>query len=171
MIPNILTTVRLFLIPLFAYFVLGQQNLAAAGIVFLCSGITDVVDGYIARRFQMITEIGKVYDPLVDKLMQITALICLSIAEIIPSWAIWIIIAKEGIMIIAGSIMYCKHIVMQSNWYGKTATVIFYAVIFIMIFGTGRLPQAAQTVLMIIIILAALASAFGYLVQLIRRRK
>ncbi len=170
MIPNILTTVRLFLIPLFAYFVLGQHNLLAAGLVFLCSGITDVVDGFVARRFHMITDIGKVYDPLVDKLMQITALICLSIEEIIPFWAIWIIIAKEGAMIIAGSIMYFKHIVMQSNWYGKAATVIFYAIIFVMIIFTGSMPLPVQTVLMVIMILAALASAFGYLTQLIKRR-
>lgn len=171
MIPNILTTVRLFLIPLFAYFVLGRHNLPAAGIVFLCSGLTDIIDGVIARRFHMVTEIGKVYDPLVDKLMQITALICLSLEKIIPFWAIWIIIAKEGAMIIAGSIMYIKHIVMQSNWYGKAATVVFYAVIFIMIIFNGQMSLSAQTILMVIIILAALASAFGYLTQLIKQKK
>lgn len=171
MIPNILTTVRLALIPLFAYFVLGQHNLYAAGLVFLCSGITDIVDGFIARRFHMVTEIGKVYDPLVDKLMQITALICLSLEEIIPFWAIWIIIAKEGTMIVAGSIMYLKHIVMQSNWYGKAATVVFYAIIFIMIIFAPSIPIQGQTALMVIMILAALASAFGYLTQLIRKKQ
>ncbi len=171
MIPNVLTTARLFLIPLFAYFVLGTHNLPAAGIVFLCSGITDVIDGFIARKFHMVTEIGKVYDPLVDKLMQITALICLSLEKLIPFWAIWIIIAKEGTMIIAGSIMYLKHIVIQSSWYGKAATVIFYAIIFIIIIFTGKLPLPAQTGLMIVMILAALASAFGYLTQLIKRKQ
>ena len=58
MIPNILTTARLILVPIFAYLVLGVENLPGAAMIFLLSGITDVVDGFIARKFNMITNFG-----------------------------------------------------------------------------------------------------------------
>ena len=99
-IPNILTTARLVLVPIFAYLVLGAQNLTAAAIVLILSGITDIVDGYIARRFHMVSNFGKVYDPFVDKLMQITAVVCLALAEIIPAWVIAVVLSKEIAMIV-----------------------------------------------------------------------
>ena len=86
MIPNILTTARLILVPIFAYLVLGVENLPGAAMIFLLSGITDVVDGFIARKFNMITNFGKVYDPFVDKLMQITVLASLLCVGRVPLW-------------------------------------------------------------------------------------
>ena len=83
------------------------------------SGVTDVVDGYIARHYNMITNFGKVYDPFVDKLMQITAIVCLALAQIIPFWIIAIVICKEAAMIIIGGILYLKKIVVHSNWYAQ----------------------------------------------------
>ena len=84
MIPNIITTFRLFLVPLFAYLVVIADNIWGACAVFVISGISDVVDGYIARHFNMITDIGKIYDPLVDKLMHITVLCSLAACRYIP---------------------------------------------------------------------------------------
>ena len=117
MIPNILTTLRLFMVPLFAYTLVGLERPIAALFIFLLAGVTDVVDGIIARKFNMITKIGKVYDPLADKLMQITAVICLSYVEIIPSWVIWFILFKEGTMILGGIFLYCNNVVIQSDWF------------------------------------------------------
>ena len=142
MIPNVLTTVRLIIIPFFAYFVLFQKNLWLALVLFLFSGVTDVVDGFIARKFNMITDIGKVYDPLVDKLMQITVVVCLAIIDVIPLWVIYFVIAKEVTMIVIGCVLYVKKIVVHSNWYGKAATVFFYTVIVLMIAN----PEMSETV-------------------------
>ena len=115
MIPNILTTFRLIIIPFFAYSILSEQNIWISVSLFLLSGFTDVVDGWIARRFNMITDIGRVYDPLVDKLMQITAVVCLSVIGAIPLWVICIVLLKELTMITVGSILYLKKVVVQST--------------------------------------------------------
>ena len=165
MIPNILTTVRLVIIPFFAYFLLEDESFWLAAALFLLSGITDVVDGWIARHFNMITDVGSVYDPLVDKLMQITAVVCLAVKEVIPVWIICIIAAKEITMIVVGIVLYIKKIVVHSNWYGKIATVLFYAVILALIIFPQINYFIKMTILGILVFVMLLA-ATGYLVKI-----
>ncbi len=167
MIPNILTTVRLFLVPVFAYLLLKVQNLPAAAVVLILSGATDVVDGYIARRFHMVSDFGKVYDPFVDKLMQITSVICLALAGIIPFGVILIVILKELTMIVIGGILYLKKIVVHSHWYGKATTVIFYTIIFILII-CQNISHAWVVGLLVVLVGTMLASAVAYLVDIIK---
>ena len=167
MIPNILTTVRLFLVPIFAYLLLKVQNLPAAAVVLILSGATDVVDGYIARKFHMVSDFGKVYDPFVDKLMQITAVICLALAGIIPFGVILIVILKELTMIVIGGILYLKKIVVHSHWYGKATTVIFYTIIFILIIWQN-ISHAWVVGLLLVLVGTMLASAVAYLVDIIK---
>ncbi|MBE7023837.1 MAG: CDP-alcohol phosphatidyltransferase family protein [Ruminococcaceae bacterium] len=162
MLPNILTTVRLIIIPLFAYSVLCGDNLVLSAVLFLFSGITDIVDGWIARRFNMITDVGKVYDPLVDKLMQITAVICLAVIDVIPVWVILVVIVKELTMIVMGCILYAKKMVVHSNWYGKAATVFFYAVIVILI-SFPEIGETAKNTLLGVLIGVLILAAIGYL--------
>ena len=167
MIPNILTTVRLFLVPLFAYLMLGTQNIYAAAIVLVLSGLTDIVDGYIARHYNMISDFGKVYDPFVDKLMQITAVVCLVLREIIPVWLLLLVVIKEVTMIISGAVLYFRKIVVSSNWYGKAATVVFYAAILAMIIWK-QIPDIWATVICVIIIVAMLGAGIGYFIDIIK---
>ncbi len=167
MIPNYLTTARLILVPVFAYLVLGAENLPAAALVFIISGITDIIDGYIAKKYNMVTDFGKVYDPFVDKLMQITAIVCLAIAKLVPMWIIAVVICKEIAMIIIGGLLYLKKIVVYSHWYGKTATVIFYAVIILMILWQD-MPKAWNTALLITVIISMLIAAVGYLIDTVK---
>lgn len=166
MIPNVLTTARLALVPAFAYFVLGARNFKAAAVVFVLSGLTDIADGFIARRFNMVSDFGKVYDPFVDKLMQITAVVCLALAGIVPVWLIAIVAVKEAAMIIIGGLLYLKKIVVYSHWYGKAATVLFYAIVFIMILWRD-IPAVWSAVLLVIMIGAVLCSAGAYLCDII----
>lgn len=165
-IPNILTTVRLLLIPFFTYYVLVAENFTVAAIIFILSGVTDIVDGIIARKFNMVTNFGKVYDPFVDKLMQITAVVCLALSGIIPFVILAIVIFKEVSMIIIGGILYLKKIVVYSHWYGKAATVIFYAIVFIMIMWRD-IPSVFATALLVIMVGSVLCSAGAYLVDII----
>jgi len=165
MIPNILTTVRLIIIPFFAYFLFKAESFWLAAALFLLSGITDVVDGWIARRFNMITDVGSVYDPLVDKLMQITAVVCLAVKEVIPVWIICIIAAKEVTMIAVGIVLYIKKIVVHSNWYGKIATVLFYAVILALIVFPQINYFVKMTILGLLVVVMLLA-AVGYLIKI-----
>ena len=115
----------------------------------------------------MVTDFGKVYDPFVDKLMQITAIVCLAIAKLVPMWIIAVVICKEIAMIIIGGLLYLKKIVVYSHWYGKTATVIFYAVIILMILWQD-MPKAWNTALLITVIISMLIAAVGYLIDTVK---
>ena len=165
MIPNILTTVRLIIIPFFAYSVLSQQSIWISVSLFLLSGITDIVDGWIARHYNMITDVGSVYDPLVDKLMQITAVVCLAFIDVVPWWVIAFVLIKELTMIVAGSILYVKKIVVHSNWYGKAATVFFYSVIFILIVCPD-MGDASKNALLGMLVGVLVLAAIGYLIKI-----
>ncbi len=170
MIPNIITTFRLFLVPLFAYLMLIADNLWGACLVLIISGISDIVDGIIARKCNMITETGKVYDPLVDKLMQITVLFALAVKGLVPFWFISIIIAKELIMILVSLVLYIKKIIVQAKWYGKMSTVIFYAVMILLVLFKN-MPSSISMILLLILILFMLFSGFAYCGQLISYKK
>lgn len=167
MIPNILTTVRLVLVPIFAYFMVYADNMYIAALIFILSGVTDIVDGYIARHYNMITNFGMVYDPFVDKLMQITAVVCLVIVDIIPVWLLIFVIIKEVSMIVAGGILYIRKIVVRSNKFGKTATVIFYAGVFSMIVWKS-MPQSVMMAVTVAMIAAMAIAAVFYLIDIIK---
>ncbi|ABP67591.1 CDP-diacylglycerol--glycerol-3-phosphate 3-phosphatidyltransferase [Caldicellulosiruptor saccharolyticus DSM 8903] len=131
-LPNVLTILRFFLIPLFvlAFFSSLRYNYLIAIGVFLLSGLTDVLDGFIARRCNMVTEFGKLFDPLADKLMILTVLWCLAYKGYIPSIIFYIVLFKELFMIVGSVILYGKiKIVVSANIYGKIATVLFYIAI------------------------------------------
>lgn len=135
-IPNILTVIRFFLVfPLifFAY----QEDYIIAAIIFTISGITDVLDGIIARKFNLISDFGKLMDPLADKLNQISIIAVLTIKGIIPFWILGILLAKELSMILGASFLYEKNTVVSSSWYGKLATVILYIAVVLSLIGNA----------------------------------
>ena len=128
-IPNILTIIRFILIPFIFTSVVNEDFLATI-VIFTISAITDMLDGYIARKYNYITDIGKLIDPLADKLTQMSLLLSLAILKILPWWIFAIVFIKECVMIIAASLMYKKDdVVVYSKWYGKLATVLFYLAI------------------------------------------
>ncbi len=122
-IANFLTLLRLCMIPLAAY-MFSLDAFGAAAVVFFAACLTDILDGYIARRFSMVTDIGKLLDPLADKGMQLTVLISLAICDRMPFLAVGVILAKECMMFLGGLFLYRKKIVVAANWYGKMATVV-----------------------------------------------
>ncbi len=127
-VPNILTIIRFLLIPVIIAFAI-QHDYIAAIIVLTISGITDILDGFIARKFNFITDFGKLMDPLADKATQVALLGTLALQKIIPMWIIVIVIIKEFLMISGASFLYGKELVVSSKWYGKLATVLFYVAI------------------------------------------
>jgi len=132
-IPNILTVLRFVLIPGIISAIVKQQYILAF-IILTISGLTDVLDGYIARKFNFITDFGKLVDPLADKATQISILATLVIVNIIPKWILIIIIVKEFAMISGASFLYGKDLVVSSKWYGKLSTVLFYIAIVVSLF-------------------------------------
>lgn len=170
MIPNILTTFRLIIIPFFAYSILSGQSVWLSVSLFLLSGLTDIVDGWIARHYNMITDVGSVYDPFVDKLMQITAIVCLAIEKVVPMWVIGIVLLKELAMIVVGSVLYLKKIVVRSTWYGKFATVYFYALVFVFII-VPKMNENLKLILLLSLVGVLVWAAFAYLVKLVKSPK
>lgn len=127
-IPNVLTIFRFILIPFIIIFLLQERYIEAL-IFLVVSGITDVLDGFIARKFNFITNFGKLVDPLADKATQISVLLTLTIMNIIPLWILIIVMIKEILMIVGAAFLYGKELVVSSKWYGKCATVLFYTAI------------------------------------------
>jgi cardiolipin synthase len=126
-VPNTLTVLRFVLIFPFIYFFL-KDNYLVAFIILVISGITDMLDGWIARKYNQFTELGQMLDPLFDKLTQAAVVVCFAVKEpiLIPLLAIFII--KESLMV-AGAVNLIsrnKKKPSGSKWYGKVATVLFY---------------------------------------------
>ena len=127
-VPNALTILRFILIP-FIIFFLFQDKYVEALIILILSGLTDVLDGFIARKFNCITNFGKLVDPLADKATQVGILITLVLRNIIPLWILVVVFAKELLMVAGASFLYGKETVVSSRWYGKLTTVTFYTAI------------------------------------------
>ncbi|MGN0779317.1 MAG: CDP-diacylglycerol--glycerol-3-phosphate 3-phosphatidyltransferase [Aristaeellaceae bacterium] len=123
-VPNVLTMLRLALIPVFVVlFVAGHDKLSL--LVFMVASFTDLLDGYLARKHHQITAFGKLMDPLADKLMVVTALICQGVKGVFPWQAITIVMLKELVMIVGGVYMLHHDIVVYSNIRGKLAQFSF----------------------------------------------
>ncbi len=127
-IPNALTIVRFILIPFIVYYILTGQYIAGF-VILTISGLTDILDGVIARKFNFITNFGKLIDPLADKATQIAVLASLTFKGIVPLWILMIVFIKEIVMVAGASFLYGKKLVVSSRWYGKLATVLFYVAI------------------------------------------
>ena len=129
-IPNALTMLRLVLIPVFVIVFFNtprDQDKVAAFIIFAVASITDMFDGMLARKLNQITDFGKLFDPLADKVMVVTAMVCQAIIGVFPWVAIIIVAAKELVMLFGGMFMLSKGVVVYSNYWGKTAQVFFIA--------------------------------------------
>ena len=165
-IPNILSVIRILLVFVFLYVFFAVGNIYIALIVFLAAGATDVVDGYLARRNNWITNLGKILDPFADKLMQCTVLVSLWIKDIVPLWFVIPFFAKEIFTLVIGFIVIRRRSVnVVSKWYGKFAVCLFYATIAISIIFKDFLANNPIVAIFIFIpaVVCALAALAGYL--------
>ncbi len=132
-LPNFLTLIRFILIP-FCGYALYTDRFLLAGILFVAACLTDLLDGYVARKYDMITNFGKLADPAADKLLLLTVLFILAIKNIIPMVIPVIVLVKESIMGIGGLILLKKKYVVSAHVYGKLATFFFNFSVAIIIF-------------------------------------
>lgn len=158
-IPNMLTVIRLILVPIFPLiFFSGIPNaMVISFIIFIGAGLTDVLDGYIARKYKMVTKWGSVMDPLADKLMSLTVLLSLTINKMIPLWIIVVIGIKELLMITGGVILFRRGTYVSAKIYGKTSTVLFYISVL-----TLEMSKTLGLFLIYITVLSALFSLYKY---------
>lgn len=127
-IPNALTILRFILIPFIIIYIVQDKYLEAF-IYLTLSGITDILDGTIARKFNFITNFGKLVDPLADKMTQVAILVTLALKDVIPMWILMVVFIKEFVMVAGASFLYGKELVVSSRWFGKLTTVLFYLAI------------------------------------------
>ena len=125
-VPNLLSVLRILLIVPFVFFFL-QKNYIASAAMLVLSGLSDMFDGMIARRFNQITALGKILDPIADKLTLVAVIICIGmiVPRIIP--LVVILVLKDLLMLLGGAYLLRKHITPPAaKWYGKLATVVFF---------------------------------------------
>lgn len=144
-IPNALSLFRLCLIPVIIWLYCVKQDYLWTAYILLLSGATDVVDGFIARHFHMISDLGKVLDPVADKLTQGAMLFCLLTRFPLMLAPIVLMLVKEVYMAISGILFVRKTgVVPGANWHGKAATVLLYAMMLLHVFWHDIPPIASN---------------------------
>ena len=151
-IPNLLSVVRIALIPLIVWLYSVEKNYYGAIAVIALSAATDIIDGFIARHFNMISDFGKALDPLADKLTQAALLLCL-LSKYELMWGLTIVfVVCEITKFTLGIIIAKKHDeVNGAKWYGKANTVIIYATMMALIL----FPQMSEVLANILILFCA----------------
>lgn len=133
-IPNLLSVLRILMIPVIVWLYIKEKNYRAATAVIILSGLTDVADGIIARKCNMVSDLGKILDPIADKLTQGTLIISLSLKYPKMIWLVALFTAKEFIMALLGYITIRNtDSVNSAKWYGKLSTFVLYASMILMI--------------------------------------
>lgn len=122
-LPNVLTILRMLLIPVYWVLMMQGRRLFALG-VFLVASATDLLDGYIARKYDLITDFGKLMDPLADKLMVLSVMFTLAQRNFVPWAPLIILLCKEGLMVLGGAVLLKKGVVVYAEKIGKYAQVL-----------------------------------------------
>lgn len=133
-LPNKLTTLRMILVPVFIVLYLMGQNVPAV-IVFIIASATDYLDGHLARKNNLVTDYGKIMDPLADKLLVTSALVCMVQTQVVPAWMVIVILAREFAITGLRSVAASKGIVIAAAWSGKIKTVTQMIAIIFLILG------------------------------------
>lgn len=136
-IPNIMGYFRILLIPVIMWKYLTAVSLRdyqTAAVLIGISGITDFLDGFVARKFNMVTQLGKAIDPIADKLTQIAVVFALSFRFRLVRAVVAILVVKESLMAVIGYILLKRGKMLNgAKWFGKVATAVLYVVMFILI--------------------------------------
>lgn len=170
-IPNVLSFIRICLIPIYIWlYCIKKDYIWTAGILIL-SGLTDIVDGYIARKFHMISDLGKILDPVADKLTQGTMLLCLVTRFPLMLAPLVLLVLKEIFAGITGFMVIRKTgQVYGANWHGKVATLLLYAMMIIHVVWYD-IPDIFSNILIVICIAMMFISFVLYGVRNIKALK
>lgn len=144
-IPNLLSLIRLLLVPLIAWLNWGVKNYVMTGVVVVISALTDVADGFIARKFNMISDLGKILDPIADKLTQAMTMLCLFTRFPLMLILFIFLVVKETVSGLTGIIRINKtNKVHGADWHGKLTTVFLFAMMLLHFFWEGIPDQISN---------------------------
>ena len=169
-LPNKLTTLRVFMIPFFVFFLLyqGGENTTfrmISLVLFIVASLTDLLDGKIARKYNLVTNFGKFMDPLADKLLVCSALICLIELGQLPAWMVIIIISREFIISGFRLVASDSGIVIAASYWGKFKTVFQMVMIIVMIMDLGSSFVMLETILIYIALILTVVSLIDYIAK------
>ena len=168
-LPNKLTVLRICMIPFFVAALLyeggASQNMRIlADILFIAASLTDLLDGKIARKYNLVTNFGKFMDPLADKLLVCSALICLIELGQLPAWVVIIIISREFIISGFRLVAADNGIVIAASYWGKFKTVFQMTAVILLIFNIPSLALLTNIVLAVAVVLTVVSLA-DYIVK------
>ncbi len=167
-LPNKLTILRVLMIPFFVFFVLTEYaGVASKWIalgIFVVASLTDLLDGYIARKYNMVTNFGKFMDPLADKLLVCAALICLTALGQLPTYITILIISREFIISGFRLVASDNGIVIAASYWGKFKTTFQMLMIILMLANIAAI-QIVTTIVMWIAVVLTIISLLDYLVK------
>ena len=164
-VPNTLTIIRMILIIPFVILLLNGADIPAV-IIFIVASLTDMLDGQIARKYNLVTNFGKFMDPLADKLLVCSALICLVEMERLSAWIVIIIIAREFIISGFRLVASDNGIVIAASYWGKFKTVFqMVMVVVLMLNIQNNIFQMIGTVLVWISLILTIVSLADYVIK------
>ncbi|RHT40045.1 CDP-diacylglycerol--glycerol-3-phosphate 3-phosphatidyltransferase [Firmicutes bacterium AM31-12AC] len=168
-LPNKLTVLRVIMVPFFVFFMLtdvgGPANKWIALILFCVASLTDMLDGKIARKYNLVTNFGKFMDPLADKLLVCSAMICMIEMGKLPAWIVIVIIAREFIISGFRLVASDNGIVIAASYWGKFKTVFQMAMIIVLIADFGGIFDIIAQILIWIALALTVISLIDYVVK------
>lgn len=167
-LPNKLTILRIIMVPFFVFFLLtdlvdGSKWIAL--VLFIVASLTDLLDGKIARKYNLVTNFGKFMDPLADKLLVCSAMICLIEMDKLPSWIVIIIISREFIISGFRLVAADSGIVIAASYWGKFKTVFQMAMIIVLIADLGGVFDIISLILVAVALALTIISLIDYVVK------
>lgn len=166
-IANKLTLLRIVMIPVFMFLLLEGLSFWAF-VVFALASLTDFLDGFLARKYNLITNFGKFMDPLADKLLITSALICFVQLGMINAWVVVIILSREFIVSIFRAIAAAEGIVIAASWWGKAKTISQMLMVIVLLLGNFPFHLINLPVDQILVVLATvltIISGYDYIVK------
>jgi cardiolipin synthase len=166
-IPNLLSLVRLALIPLFLGFLLTEQDLAALA-TLIAASVTDFLDGYLARRLNQVTRLGAILDPIVDRLCIVAAVLGLAFRGILPWWLVLVVFARDVALLVVAGVLAAHNVpIVPVSRVGKLATALLLAALPVLVCAAA-VPATSAALLPVGLVLSVIgatlywAAGIGY---------
>lgn len=168
-LPNKLTILRVLLIPIFLlvlFLTPSPMNRYIAVVIFVIASLTDFLDGYLARKWNLVSNFGKFMDPLADKLLVMAALVAMVELGDLPSWVVIIILAREFAITGFRTLAMEANIVMAASWWGKVKTTIQMVMIIVVLLGLPfAFMGAVEMILVALAVFFTVLSGVDYIVK------
>ena len=168
-LPNKLTIFRVILIPFFVFFMLApyfpDNGKYIAVAIFIIASLTDMLDGKIARKYNLVTNFGKFMDPLADKLLVCSAMICLVEMNRLAAWMVIVIISREFIISGFRLIASDNGVVIAASYWGKFKTTFQMLMIILLILDLGGVFTTIETIVTWIALILTVVSLIDYLAK------